>query len=360
MIDSRQDIQDYYASITTEGQGQMETSICSCAADQTPKELKPIISQLPDEIVTRFYGCGSPIPDALEGCTVVDLGCGTGRDVYILSQLVGEEGKVIGVDMTDDQLDIARKYQDQMADAYGYKTSNVAFKKGYIEDLKSLGIEDESVDIVVSNCVINLSPDKAAVFNEIWRVLKPGGELYFSDIFCDRRLSEELAHHPVLRGECLGGAMYIEDFRRLMHDIGWVDFRYMSSTVSTIDNPDIEDLVGNAQFTSRTVRAMKIPDYMEDICENYGQFAVYRGGILGSEWAFDLDDHHHFEKDLPMAVCGNSCAMLEHTRFSKYFDCYGDRSQHFGAFEGCSTAEPVHLEDEGEGSTSCCGSGGCC
>lgn len=352
MKDTRKEIKEYYSKITKEKSGKMQTEICSCAADSMPKRLKNIRKSINKEIVKRFYGCGSPIPFALEGCTVLDLGCGTGLDVYMLSKLVGEQGKVIGVDMNEDQLEIAKKYQNEMAEKFGYKKSNVEFKKGYIEDLKSLGVEDESVDVVVSNCVINLSPFKEEVFSEIWRILKKGGELYFSDIFADRRMPKELLENSMLQGECIAGAMYIEDFRRLMRKVGWLDVRYMNTSVSKIGNEEIENLVGNINFTSRTVRAMKIPDFMEDICEQYGQFATYRGGIEGSEHYFDLDDHHRFYKDFPLSVCGNSCAMVQETRFKKYFDFYGDRTVHFGAFDcGENTSQK---EDSGS-----CG-GGCC
>ena len=349
---NHENIKEYYSHITKEQEGKMKTGICSCALDGTPAHIQAIRASVDEEIVKRFYGCGSPIPDALEGLTVLDLGCGTGYDVYTISKLVGEEGHVIGVDMNDDQLAIAEKHRTSMAETFGYKKSNVTFKKGYIEDLKSIGIEDESIDIVISNCVINLSPDKESVFKEIFRVLKRGGELYFSDIFADRRLPESLEDDPVLLGECIGGAMYVEDFRRLMRKVGWEDFRYMSTTKAAIDNPEIEKRIGNIGFTSRTVRAMKIPDRMEDICEQYGQFVTYKGGILGSEDAFDLDDHHRFFEGLPASVCGNTCAMIQETRFSKYFDIYGDRSRHFGPFEGCST-EGGDEEDAPSGG-SCC------
>ena len=116
--------------------------------------------------------------------------------------------------MTDEQLDTAQKYIDYQTKQSGYARPNVEFQKAYIEDLKEAGIKDNSVDVVISNCVINLSPDKQAVFSEIFRVLKPGGELYFSDIFTGRRLPEYLKDDPVLYGECLAGALYREDFRR--------------------------------------------------------------------------------------------------------------------------------------------------
>ena len=319
-----------------------------------PDYLKEIRRELPDEIITRFYGCGSPIPKALEGMTVLDLGCGTGLDCYILSKLVGENGRVIGVDMTDSQLEIANIYKEEMARKFGYSNSNIEFHKGHIEDLKALGIEDGTVDIVISNCVLNLSPFKEEVFKEIWRVLKYGGELFFSDIFADRRIPESISKDPILRGECLGGAMYREDFRRMMTKIGWADFRYISSERQSIGNKDIENLLGNINFYSDTISAFKIPDLMEDICEDYGQVAIYRGGIENSKHYFDLDDHHKFFVDKPELVCGNTAAMLEETRYGKYFEIIGNRDKHFGVFEDCATK--YSNKDEGPSNipSSCC------
>ena len=212
---------------------------------------------------------------------------------------------------------------------------------GSAETLDEADIEDQSIDVVISNCVINLSPDKEAVFSEIWRVLKIGGELYFSDIFADRRVPEEINNNPLIAGECLGGAMYIEDFRRLMTKCGWADFRYMTSTAANIDNEEVEALIGNIEYSSRTVRAFKLPNTVEDICEQYGQTAIYRGGIVGCENYFDLDDHHRFFKDLRLDVCGNSCTYIQDTRFGKHFEIFGDRSIHFGPYEGCGNAPSV-------------------
>ncbi|MDK8501920.1 methyltransferase domain-containing protein [Aerococcus sp. UMB1112A] len=353
MTDQRKQVKDYYSQITTEQEGEMATQICSLAGQDLPREIKRIRSKIPKEIKERFYGCGSPIPDLLEGLTVLDLGCGTGLDVYTLSYLVGEKGRVIGVDMNPDQLAIAQKYQDKMARKFGYQSSNVSFKQGYIEDLKALGIDDDSIDIVVSNCVINLSPKKEEVFSEIWRILKPSGELYFSDIFADRRLPEELSQNTVLLGECLAGAMYQADFRRLMQKLGWLDFRYTANVPAPIGNGRIEKLIGNIGFVSATVRAFKLPNLLEDACEEYGQIAIYQGGIPGHEDRFYLDLDHPFDKGLPAKVCGNTCAMLEHSRFAPYFKIIGDRSQHFGAFDcqGGSARTPV---SEDQSTSSCC------
>jgi len=174
---THENLKIYYGKILG-GSKDLKTSAC-CCIESLPPDIKAAMSEIDDEIIAKFYGCGSPIPPALEGCTVLDLGCGTGRDVYVASKLVGENGFVIGVDMTNEQIAVARQHVNSMARKFGYERPNVDFRKGYIEDLKALDIEDASIDVVISNCVLNLSPDKPSVFREIFRVLKPGGELFF-------------------------------------------------------------------------------------------------------------------------------------------------------------------------------------
>ncbi len=213
--------------------------------------------------------------------------------MYIASRLIGQDGFAIGLDMTDEQLEVAGRHIDSQMGRFGYERPNVAFKKGYIEDLKNPGIKDDSVDIVISNCVVNLSPDKPSVFKEIFRVLKPGGELYFSDIFSGRRVPEYLQDDPVLRGECLGGAMYMEDFRRLLRELGCPDYRVVKKRKINFSNPEIGEKIGMVDFYSMTIRAFKL-DNLEDICEDYGQVAIYPGTIQEFPHAFELDDHHRF------------------------------------------------------------------
>ena len=329
-------VKEYYGK-TLQSKEDLLSGAC-CALDRPPAEIRNVLPLIADEILTKFYGCGSPLPPLLEGMTVLDLGCGTGRDVYIASKLVGEAGRSIGVDMTIEQIEVAKKYQEEQRERFAFKSSNVTLLQGYIEDLKSLGIEDNSVDVVISNCVINLSPAKEQVFKEIYRVLKPGGELYFADVFSDRRIPETLANDPVLRGECLGGTLYTEDFRRIMAKCEWADFRYTSTTILGTDNEEIINKLGFASFYSRTVRAFKLND-LEDICEDYGQVAYYDGSIPGCPHYFDLDDHHRFITGKPMLVCGNTASMLSNTRYGKAFKIIGDRSVHYGIFGGCRAEE---------------------
>jgi len=325
------------------------TESSCCCTEKPPVEIREILPLIADEILDRFYGCGSPLPPLLEGMTVLDLGCGTGRDVYIASKLVGETGRVIGVDMTTEQIETAKKYQEEQRQRFGHKSSNVTFYQGYIEDLKLLGIKDESIDVVISNCVINLSPAKEMVLKEIYRVLKPGGELFFSDVFADRRIPESLANDPALRGECLSGTLYTEDFRRIMANCGWPDFRYTSVRELDLNSDEVKNKLGFAVFSSRTVRAFKLND-LEDICEDYGQVAYYDGSIPGHLHFFDLDDHHRFFAKKPMLVCGNTASMISNTRYGKAFNVIGDRSAHFGAF-GCA---PASGGEAGMESGSCC------
>ena len=328
-------VRDYYGA-TLQSTDDLKTSAC-CTEEAVPEHHKPILSLLPDEVMRKFYGCGSPIPDALDGQTVLDLGCGTGRDAFVAAALAGPDGRVIGVDMTEAQIAVAQRHEAAVAEAFGFDAPTTSFRLGLIEDLAAAGIDDASVDVVISNCVLNLSPDKEAVFAELTRVLRPGGELYVSDVFVDRRLPAAVQADPVLVGECLGGALYGEDFRRMMARLGWADVRTVSERPIEVGDPALRDALGNARFTSRTFRAFKLPALIEDRCEDYGQVATYRGGMPGAAHAFALDDHHTFEAGRPMLVCGNTAAMVEATRFGAFFDVAGDRSTHFGLFD-CAPA----------------------
>ncbi len=329
-------VKDYYGRVLAKSQD-LKTNAC-CTAESMPMALRPIAAKIHPEVVERFYGCGSPIPPGLEGKTVVDLGCGTGRDAFIASALVGPRGRVIGVDMTDEQLAVARKHSAHMASALGYSRENTSFRTGYIEDLATAGIEANSVDVVISNCVVNLSPDKHRVLSEIFRVLKPGGELYFSDVFAGRRVPRTLVDDPLLYGECLSGALYIEDFRRALRAQGVLDWRTVNKRRITIGDAAVEGKVGNIDFWSMTVRAFRLD--LEDICEDYGQVATYRGTLPDHPASFLLDDHHLFETGRPMLVCGNTADMVSKTRFAAHFTVQGDKTTHFGPFDCAPAAGP--------------------
>jgi len=342
-------VKNYYGKVLKTS-NDLKTSAC-CSMEALPANVREIVKEIHPEVNEKFYGCGSPFPPALEGRTVLDLGCGDGRDVYLLSKLVGERGKVIGVDMTEEQLDVAKRHLDYHRDKFRYRESNVQFLKGYIEDLESAGIKSNSIDLVVSNCVTNLSPNKERVFSEIFRVLKTGGELYFSDVFADRRIPEPLTEDPELLGECLSGAPYKKDFRRLLAKLGCQDFRIISTRPISLNNPEVIRKIGMVGFTSITFRAFKLA--LEDRCEDFGQVAYYMGTIEGHPHSFMLDDHHLFHKGQPMLVCGNTADMISKTWYKDHFKVVGEKTTHLGLFDcGPTTTATVKTPD--------CTSGACC
>lgn len=333
-------VREYYGQ-TLSSSADLKTGAC-CSPDAMPAHVRALFPLLHDEVKDRFYGCGSPIPPALEGATVLDLGCGAGRDVYLLSNLVGEAGQVTGVDMTPEQLAVARRHREHHAQVFGHAKSNVAFVQGDLSDLAALGIEPATVDLIVSNCVLNLVPDKARAFASALAALKPGGELYFADVYADRRLPPELLADPELVGECLAGALYEEDFRRLMHRLGVADIRVVARTPVPLLDARIEQRIGFATFESVTYRVFKLD--LEDRCEDYGEVATYLGTLPECPHAFVLDDHHVFEAHRPLRVCSNTADMLARSRYSRHFRIDGNRSRHFGLFEcGADTATVATL-----------------
>jgi len=345
--DALAQVRHYYGEVL-KSSSDLKTGAC-CATETLPASLRTLLANVHPEVRERFYGCGAPQPPVLDGVVVLDLGCGSGRDCYLLSQLVGERGEIIGVDMTAEQLAVARRHLGWHMERFGYGRPNVRFIEGFVEDLVAAGIADETVDLVVSNCVINLSPDKRRVFAEMLRVLKPGGEFYFSDVFADRRIPRTLRDDPVLRGECLGGALYVEDFRRLMAEAGCPDVRIVSSSPVPLLDAEVERKIGFVEFRSLTVRGFKLP--FEDRCEDYGQVATYLGTIAGHPHAFVLDDHHRFERGRPMTICGNTADMLSATRYAAHFWVSGDKSTHFGLFP-CGPVGGGAVRDAEAGS--CC------
>lgn len=328
-------VQNYYGKVL-QSTGDLKTSAC-CDVSSVPDWLKPLLTRVHPEVSARYYGCGLVAPALLEGCRILDLGSGSGRDCYVLAQLAGATGSVLGVDMTTEQLEVANAHLNYHAEQFGY--ANVEFRHGYIEDLAALGLADASFDVIVSNCVINLSPDKDSVLREAYRLLKPGGELYFSDVYADRRLAAELRQDEVLYGECLGGALYWNDFENLARRHGFSDPRLVEDQPISVTDPVLARKVGDARFFSATYRLFKL-DGLEPACEDYGQAVIYQGSIPGAEHAFVLDKHHRIETGRVFPVCGNTWRMLQDTRFAEHFRFIGDFSRHYGLFEGCGGGLP--------------------
>jgi len=333
---SHADVQDYYGKVL-QGSSDLKTNAC-CTAGDMPDALKKALSNIHEDVLTRYYGCGLIAPDVLEGTRILDLGCGAGRDVYALAQMVGEAGFVVGVDMTEEQLAVARAHQGYHAKAFGYAASNVAFHEGYIEKLDDLPLDAGSFDIIVSNCVLNLAMDKPAVLREAYRLLKPGGEMYFSDVYADRRVPEALRADPVLYGECLSGALYWKDFEHMARAAGFADPRRVTHRALTVENAELAAKVAPISFMSATYRLFKLD--LEPGCEDYGQAVIYKGTVPGAPHAFALDAGHVMDTGRVFPVCGNTFKMLKDTRFAPHFDFIGDFSTHFGLFTGCGGTSP--------------------
>ncbi|MGB4247221.1 MAG: methyltransferase domain-containing protein [Pseudohongiellaceae bacterium] len=342
-------VKDYYGK-QLQSSADLKTSAC-CDISAVPEWLKPLLAKIHPEVLSRYYGCGLIAPATLEGCRILDLGCGSGRDVYALAQLVGPRGEVVGLDMTDEQIAIARTHQAWHAEQFGY--DNVRFVQGYMEHLDELDLEPGSFDVIVSNCVLNLSPDKDAVLRGVHRLLKEGGELYFSDVYADRRVPESVRQDPVLYGECLGGALYWNDFLGMARKAGFNDPRLVEDRPLTITDPELAARTGTIGFYSATYRLFRL-GALENDCEDYGQAVIYRGSMPNHPHRFVLDKHHDIETGRVFPVCGNTWRMLQDTRFAPHFDFIGDFTRHYGLFEGCGGGLPFDQDMSADGAAPCC------
>ncbi|MFN3231937.1 MAG: methyltransferase domain-containing protein [Alphaproteobacteria bacterium] len=308
-------VRDRYAS----GADACESNLC-CAVDYDPKYLEVI----PEEVIERDYGCGDPSRFVQEGETVLDLGSGTGKICFIASQLVGAEGKVIGVDMTDEMLAVAREAAPVVAERIGY--GNVEFRRGKIQDLRtSLDavdalladrpvisaadyealqgaiaeqgrtdplVADDSVDLIVSNCVLNLVSDgeKRQLFEEMFRVLKKGGRIAIADIVSDEDSPDHLKNDPTLWSGCVSGAMTEHGFIQLLEEVGFYGMQ-----IETYE-PEPWQVVEGIEYRSVTVMAWK---GKQGPCIEKNQAVIYRG-----PWkTVEDDDGHVFHRGQRMAVC---------------------------------------------------------
>ena len=349
--DIHREVQQYYGETLTSSDDLKTTACCTAAAP--PEHVKELLAGIHAEVSARYYGCGLVLPEALEGMRVLDLGCGAGRDVYALSRLVGPSGKVVGVDMTPEQLEVAERHRDWHADAYGYDESNVEFIEGNIEKLDETGLGDRSFDLIVSNCVINLAVDKHAVLRSAYRLLSPGGEMYFSDIYADRRIPTALINNPVLYGECLSGALYWNDFLELARDCGFTDPRVLEHEPVDVTDPEVQDLLGDIRFRSATCRLFRADD-LESGQEDYGQSVTYLGTIPEHPDSLCLDAQQSFLSRQQTRVSGNTAQIIKATRFSDHFDLIGDRSQHLGAFGDRNVADLFVASPQPLTKDSCC------
>lgn len=350
------DVKDYYGKVLKKS-SDLKSNACVAPAQRIPAFIRQALKKVHPEVTDRYYGCGLVVPECLEGCRILDLGSGSGRDCYMLSQLVGENGHVTGIDMTEDQLEVARKYVDYHMQEFGYKKPNVSFVQGYIEALTEAGLERSSFDIIISNCVVNLSPDKKQVLAEAYHVLKDGGELYFSDVYSSGRLTEEIKNHKVLWGECLGGALWWKDLLRLAEEVGFSPPRLVTANVITVDNKELQDILGDFKFVSATYRLFKLPKGSTKPCQ-----VIYNGSITGVKDSFQFDCQYTFKAEEVVEVDGEVASILTHSRFAEDFTFQppGGPCGPCGVKPKAGSVDPfelvLQLDKESPGSAT----GGCC
>jgi arsenite methyltransferase len=308
-----------------------------CPVDYNSDYLKVI----PREVIERDYGCGDPSRYLREGETVVDLGSGTGKICFIAAQIVGPMGKVIGVDMTDEMLEVARRNAPIVTERIGY--ANVEFRKGRIQDLaldlelldrqlkqnpitdaasflaadelaeelrvKHPLIASESVDVVVSSCVLNLvePKSKGPLFEEIFRVLKKGGRAVISDIVSDEEVPEEMQNDPELWSGCISGAFTEAGILTAFENAGFYGIQILKRDVGAWRT------VQGIEFRSVTLEAFK---GKQGECFERNQAVIYRGPF---KEVLD-DDNHRMERGKRYAVCDKTYNLYKKVPYREFFE----------------------------------------
>lgn len=236
-----QKVSDRFARAASTGE-----QMC-CPTSYNMEHLKTFI---PEEVLKISYGCGTPagLKTVQAGETVLDIGSGGGIDCFEASRLVGPTGRVIGIDMTDTMLDIARKNAAVVAANLGYSASNVEFRKGLAD---AMPVEDGTIDLIISNCVINLAPDKRKVFQEMYRVSRPGGRFTVSDIVSDQTVPQYLVHDTQKWGDCLSGALTLTEYMNGMTAAGFLGIHLVKFSPWRV--------IDGIHFFSVTLTGYKLP-----------------------------------------------------------------------------------------------------
>ena len=302
---------------------------------------RDLLKIIPQEVIEKDYGCGDPSRYVKPGETVLDLGSGTGKICFIAAQVVGAQGRVIGVDMTDDMLEVARRNAPVVAERLGY--ANVEFRKGRIQDLgldleildaelkqhpianansflraqelaadlrvKHPLVPTESVDVVVSNCVLNLveSGDKRQLFQEIFRVLRKGGRAVISDIVSDEAVPHLMQQDPTLWSGCISGALREDQFLKAFEDAGFYGIRLLKRDAQPWQT------VAGLEFRSVTVEAFK---GKQGGSLELNQSVVYRGPFRE---VLD-DDGHRLRRGERVAVCDKTFQLYSQPPYEEHFE----------------------------------------
>ncbi|MBL8038011.1 methyltransferase domain-containing protein [Nitrospira sp. CMX1] len=258
---------------------------------------------IPEEVLKISYGCGTPagLKTVRAGETVLDIGSGGGIDCFEASRLVGPTGRVVGIDMTDTMLEIARKNTAVVASNLGYPASNVEFRKGLAD---AMPVDDGMIDLIISNCVINLAPDKRKVFREMYRVAKPGGRFTISDIVSDQTVPQYLVHDTQKWGDCLSGALTLTDYMNGMTAAGFLGIHLVKFSPWR--------MIDGIHFFSVTLTGYKLPPAPAASSVRY---ATLRGPFsrLVNERGTT------YQRGIPQPISPNDTQLLSNSPFTEHF-----------------------------------------
>ena len=289
-----QKVSDRYAKAASTG----EQMCCPTSYDMV--HLKTFI---PEEVLKISYGCGTPagLKTVQAGETVLDIGSGGGIDCFEASRLVGPTGHVIGIDMTDTMLEIARRNSVVVAANLGYPTSNAEFRKGLAD---AMPVDDGTIDLIISNCVINLAPDKRKVFQEMYRVAKPGGRFTISDIVSDQIVPQYLVHDTQKWGDCLSGALTLIDYMNGLTSAGFRGIHLVKFSPWRV--------IDGIHFFSVTLTGYKLPPAPTTSSIRY---ATLRG-----PFSRVVDERGTtYQRGIPQAICTDDVKLLNHPPFADHF-----------------------------------------
>lgn len=297
--DITQKVSERYANAASTGE-----QMC-CPTNYDMGYLKTFI---PEEVLKISYGCGTPagLKTVRAGETVLDIGSGGGIDCFEASRLVGPTGRVIGIDMTDTMLEIARKHAAVVATNLGYPTSNVEFRKGMAD---AMPVEDGTVDLIISNCVINLAPDKRQVFREMFRVAKAGGRFTISDIVADHTVPQYLVHDAQKWGDCLSGALTLAEYISGMVGAGFLGVHLMKFSPWQV--------IDGIHFFSVTLTGYKLPAWSAN---PFVRFATLRGPFNRV-----VDERGKvYQRGIPQPITADDALLLSRAPLAEHFVLTGD------------------------------------
>ncbi len=289
-----QKVSDRYAKAASTGE-----QMC-CPTSYDMGHLKTFI---PEEVLRISYGCGTPagLKTVRAGETVLDIGSGGGIDCFEASRLVGSTGRVIGIDMTDTMLEIARKNASVVATNLGYPASNVEFRKGLAD---AIPVDNGTIDLIISNCVINLAPDKRTVFREMFRVAKPGGRFTISDIVSDQTVPQYLVHDSQKWGDCLSGALPLTEYMNGMTAAGFLGIHLVKFSPWRV--------IDGIHFFSVTLTGYKLP--------SAATASPFRYATLRGPFSRVTDERGTtFQRGIPYPVKPDDALLLTCPPFTDHF-----------------------------------------